>query len=87
MKEIKYYVTMIDKSMSGWGKAEGKKNYVIFGCDNREEAEILKSYAKTREEMTDIKIRTRKPRPSERLCFVSNYTKETAPYWYRSKYE
>ena len=38
---MKYYVTMTDKFMSGWGYAENKINKLIFICDNYKDAKIV----------------------------------------------
>ena len=44
----KYYVTMNDTFMSGWGYAEGKINKLIFECDSYKEAEIVAENARYR---------------------------------------
>ena len=36
-----YYVTMTDKFMSGWGRAEGKINKFVVECETREKAETI----------------------------------------------
>lgn len=59
---MKYYVTMTDKFMSGWGFAEGKTNKLIIECDTWQQAEQIKKAAHKRTEMRYINIRTTKPR-------------------------
>ena len=41
MSEIipKYWVTMTDRFMSGWGLAKGLKNKLVFECESLAEAE------------------------------------------------
>lgn len=57
-----FYATMFDRFMSGWGKAEGKKNKFIVSCDTYEQAETICRNARTRDEMYNIRITTTKPR-------------------------
>ena len=52
----RFYVTMTDKFMSGWGKAKGKKNKLILCANNRAEAEVVARNAKDRSEMQYVKI-------------------------------
>lgn len=61
MKTRKLYVTMTDKFMSGWGKAEGLINKLIVECDTREQAEAIKRNAQRRGEMKYINICLNKP--------------------------
>lgn len=56
-----YYVTMTDKFMSGWGRAEGKINKFVVCCETRQQAETIEKNARKRDEMTYINIRTKKP--------------------------
>lgn len=57
----KYYVTMTDKFMSGWGMVEGKTNKYVVECDNYEQAELIERNAHKRSEMKYINIRSSKP--------------------------
>ena len=34
----KYYVSMTDMFLSGWGNAEGRKSKLVVVCDNRQQA-------------------------------------------------
>ena len=56
-----YYVTMIDKFMSGWGMAKGKTNIYQVECDTLEEANQIERAAKRRDDMKNIRIRQSKP--------------------------
>jgi len=51
-----YYVTMTDKALSGWGRAEGRINKLIFLCKDIDEAETVKANALNRSEMKYINI-------------------------------
>lgn len=62
MKQQKFYVTMTDRFLSGWGKAEGKTNKLIIECDTYEQAEIIERNANKRSEMRFVGIRNTKPR-------------------------
>jgi hypothetical protein len=57
----KYYVTMTDKFLSGWGRAEGKINKMIVVCDTYEQAETIERNASQRPEMKYINITDKKP--------------------------
>lgn len=59
---MKYYVTMTDKFMSGWGVAQGKTNKLIIECDTLQQAEQIEKAAHRRSEMRYINIRITKPR-------------------------
>ena len=58
----KFYVTMTDKFMSGWGMAKGKKNKFIVVCDTWQDAELIERNANRRSEMKYVNICTSKPR-------------------------
>jgi hypothetical protein len=58
----KYWVSMTDRFLSGWGSAEGKTNKLVIECDNYEEAEIVADNARRRSEMKYINICLNKPR-------------------------
>lgn len=59
---MKFYVTMTDKFMSGWGMAKGKTNKLIIECDTYEQAETISRNASKRSEMRYVNICSRKPR-------------------------
>lgn len=82
----KKYVTMTDSFLSGWGKAEGMINKLVFECDTWEEAEIVAENARNRSDMKYININLSKPyyRPSKYLTQFK--TKEEYPSWYQRGY-
>jgi len=57
----KFYVTMTDKFMSGWGPARGKSNKLVISCDTLNEAEVVAENARARSEMKYVNIRSTKP--------------------------
>jgi hypothetical protein len=75
---------MTDEFMSGWGKAKGKINKVVIGCDTKSEAEVIAKNAKKRQEMKNVRIATSKPRYSRKDYVVSYYDfKELGAVWKR----
>lgn len=56
-----YYVTMTDRFMSGWGRAQGRDNKLVISCDTYDEALTVESNALRRGEMKYVNIRTSKP--------------------------
>jgi hypothetical protein len=47
---------MVDKFMSGWGAAEGKRNLLAIECDSLPKAEAIEAAAKRRNEMKYVRI-------------------------------
>lgn len=81
--KVKYYVTMTDKYMSGWGWAEGKINKLIFECKDYKEAEIVADNAQAREAMKYINIVTSKPYYNNDRYYPQVITIEEYPNWYK----
>jgi len=79
-----WYVTMTDKFMSGWGKAEGKINKLIFECESRKEAEVVAANARKRPDMKFVNITTNKPSYPSSRYYTQIITKEEYPNWYKS---
>jgi hypothetical protein len=77
------YVTMTDDFMSGWGRAEGRINKLVFKCDTAEEAYTVKKNAKGRNEMKYVNICIRKPYYPSRRYLAQYKTRETSPNWYK----
>ena len=67
----KYYVTMTDKAMSGWGMAKNKTNKYVVICDTHEQAQIIEKNAKKRSEMIYINITSKKPYYNSKRFVVS----------------
>lgn len=58
----KFYVSMTDKFMSGWGMAQGKINKLVIECDSADQAFTIIRNAKKRPEMRYINLCDKKPR-------------------------
>lgn len=82
----KWYVTMTDKFMSGWGRAEGKSNKLVFICDTLVEAEIVKENAENRSDQEFINIRATKPYYNSKYNLVQYKDKGEHPSWYEKGY-
>lgn len=82
----KYYVTMTDSFMSGWGMAEGKTNKLVIECDTFEEAQIVKHNALNRTEMKYINICYNKPRYNQDRYLVSTHDKTDYNSWFIAGY-
>jgi hypothetical protein len=54
-----YFVTMVDKFMSGWGYAKGKTNKLVIACNNFKEAQTVQKNALNRPEMKYVNISLR----------------------------
>lgn len=91
----KYYVTMTDSFMSGWGKAQNLQNKLIFICDSYEEACIVADNAEHRSDQKYINICSNKP-SYYRSTFGTDYTlnnyyvqiktKDEYNSWYKENY-
>ena len=79
------YVTMKDTFLSGWGKAKGKANILVFHCDNDEDVEAVLSNAGVRDEMENLVVRIT-PLKGRQNCYVQQKTKEDYPNWYKKNY-
>lgn len=60
-KPKKYYVTMTDKFMSGWGMAYNKTNKLVIECNSMDDAIIIERNARKRSEMKYVNIVYKKP--------------------------
>lgn len=81
-----YYVTMTDRFMSGWGKAQDKINKLVFECETLEEAEIVAENARSRSDQKHVSIRTTKPYYPKDTHYTQIKTKEEYPSWYKKGY-
>lgn len=68
-----YYVTMTDSFMSDWGRAKGKINKFVVGCDTHLQAKLIHKTAKQRPEMKYVNLLKHKPFYNKRqyLSFIS----------------
>jgi len=78
-----YYVVSTDSFMSGWGRAEGKKNILICVCGDLHEARIVINTIKNRNEMSKPMLFTEPPEFNKELFYIQKVTKDKYPEWYR----
>lgn len=79
----KVYVTCIDKALSGWGFARGRKNKLVFLCESRQEAEVVAANARARKDQRNVRITTRMPRMSDDRFYTQVKSKSDYPSWYK----
>ena len=85
-KKIKYFVTMTDSFLSGWGRAKNQTAKFIYECETYEEALIVKDNAEARKDQKYINICTTKPYYSPRSYLVQIKNKENCSCWYKKGY-
>ena len=83
-KQAKYYVTMTDKFMSGWGYAKDKINKLVIECDSMKEAFIIEKNANDRSEMKHINIVSKKPYYSKDRYYTSYHSKPDYQTWFQT---
>lgn len=87
MNKNKYYVTMTDNFLSGWGSAKNKINKLIFICDNYKEAEIVFNNASNRNDMKYINICFNFPyHLNNNKYYTQIKTKEDYKSWYKDNF-
>ncbi|MFS0905755.1 hypothetical protein AB3N02_22165 [Priestia aryabhattai] len=79
----KYYVTMTDKFMSGWGMAQGKINKLVLICDSYAEACTVYENAENRGDMKYINIRSTAPYYDKNRYYTQFKDKEEYGSWYK----
>lgn len=72
MKTTKFYVTMTDKFLSGWGLAENKVNKLVIECENYDQAQKISRAASDRDEMKYVNICSKLPYYNSARYYVSN---------------
>lgn len=85
-KDNTVYVTMTDKTMSGWGKAKGKLNKLVFICKDMSEAFTVEANALNRDDMKNVNVCAKLPRYSERTHYTQIKTIKDYPSWYKPGY-
>ena len=83
----KYWVTMTDKFLSGWGMAQDKIAKYVYECDTLEMAQKVKSNAEKRTDQKNINITTSKPRYNLRTHYTQYRTYDPTDYFYRNTTE
>lgn len=79
---MKYYVSMTDKFMSGWGMAKGRINKLVIECDSLDQAHTVAAAAHRRSEMRRITLCLRKPRYNESTTLTTTkHWNDLGPVW------
>jgi hypothetical protein len=81
----KFYVTMTDKYLSGWGMSESKTNKLIIECETIEQAEQVERVARYRDEMRYVNIRISKPRYGANVLETWKTWNDLGPIWTGAK--
>lgn len=78
----KYWVTMTDRFLSGWGEAEGKTNKYVVECNSWEMAQQIYDAAQKRSEMKYINICLNRPNyPSSRYLVSRVKASQLGKIW------
>ena len=75
----RYYVTMTDKFLSGWGMAQGKINKLVITCETYQEAETVERNCLNRSDMKFVNVRSTRPYYNQNHYFVSWHDKNDYP--------
>jgi hypothetical protein len=79
----KYYVSMTDSFLSGWGMAKDKTNKLVIECDTWNEAMIVKRNAKDRSEMKYVRLSYNKPKYNQSFYYTQYETKANYEGWFK----
>ena len=82
----RYYVSMTDKFMSGWGHSKDRINKLVFICNNYDQAQIVFDNAHARTDQKNINICYNKPYYNQKRCYTQIKTIEKYPAWYKKDY-
>ena len=87
MTTKRYYVTMTDKFMSGWGHANDKINKLVISCDSHDEAITVANNAERRDEMKYVNIASKKPYYNPNRYHVSWHGRAEGDYetWFNAQ--
>lgn len=80
----KFWVTMTDKFMSGWGMAKDKTNKLVIACDTYEQAEAIERNANRRNEMKYVNICSTKPYYRSNVLVSERHYNDMGEIWKRS---
>ena len=67
----RYYVTMTDKFLSGWGHSKGRINKLVIGTNDYQLARTIAKNGRERSEMRFVNIRSSKPYYDKRTHTIS----------------
>lgn len=78
-----YYVCSTDTFMSGWGKAEGLINRLIFPCRDYDEALVVAQNATDRRDQKQVRINSQKPNVYKKKYWQVK-TRFDCPTWFQT---
>ena len=81
MATQKFYVSMTDTFMSGWGMAKNKTNKYVVECDTYEQAVTIERNAKQRSEMKYVNICGKKPSYGSNYLMSLNHYDDLGDVW------
>ena len=76
MPNAEWYVSMTDRFMSGWGRAQGMTNTHVILCDDIHDADRIERRASEREEMERVTITRNKPRTRSGVLYSWQHVSE-----------
>ena len=76
MPNASWYVSMTDRFMSGWGRAEGMTNRHVILCDDINDAYRIERLACRRDEMKRVTITRNKPRTRAGVLYSWQHVSE-----------
>ena len=79
----KYYVTMTDSFLSGWGMADGLINKLVIECHSWNEAQTVMQNAEDRTDMKRINVTSKKPYYRPGKYYVSWKDRDEYGTWFR----
>lgn len=80
-QQSKFWVSMTDKFMSGWGKATNKTNKLVIECDTYQQAEAIERNARKRPEMKYINICISKPHYGSHVLVSLKHFNDMGEIW------
>jgi hypothetical protein len=87
LPDFRFFVVAKDTFMSGWGKSEGRENWVILPCKNHKECQVVCENARNRTDMIHIHIRPKVGMEGmlrrDRQSTFSLFDREDADRWYQ----
>lgn len=77
----KFYVSMTDRMMSGWGEAENKTNIFQVECSTEAETKKIVSAASKRNEMSNILVNQSIIESDENILVTNKKFDELGKIW------
>lgn len=80
-KPRKFYVSMTDKFMSGWGRSEGMTSRYVIECATRGQAEAIYKAAEDRPEMKRLSMSSAKPKARASTLYTWKMFEDLSGPW------